>query len=47
MNKKKLQQKINELESHIAQDQMIIEAWRRSSRCWQLLAEEYKAQKNA
>ena len=47
MNKKKTQQKINELEKQLVIDQMIIEAWKRSSACWQSLAEQYKAQKNA
>jgi hypothetical protein len=47
MNKRKTQQKIIELEKQVVIDQLIIEAWKRSSLCWQSLAEQYKAQRNA
>ena len=46
MNRKKLQQKINELENHIAQDQMIIEAWRRNANSWEKVAKFYKSKLN-
>jgi len=46
MNRKKLQQKINELEKQIGMDQMIIEAWRRSANSWEKVAELYKSKLN-